>query len=65
VGNALNTQTATQAGVPTDLNSIAQYLKTGSSGSSPISGGTTTPNSATAAQEQAYLPGLASQLFAS
>lgn len=42
-----NTATATQAGVPSDLNSIAQYLGQGGGGSAPsapISGGTTAAN---------------------
>lgn len=41
------TTSAKNAGVPSDLNSIMQYLAAGNSSNAPISGGTTTPNSNT------------------
>lgn len=46
-GNAFNVQSATEAGLPSNLDSIAKYLGANDSGggSAPISGGTTTPNS--------------------
>ena len=57
-GTAFNTAAATQAGVPSDLNSIAKYLGMGTTGSSPananVSGGVTVTPGATNSQQSPY-----------
>lgn len=65
--SGFNTETAIQAGLPSDLNSLLKYLGQGTGGgttSSSISGGVTTPNGTTTPGGGQDLEGLSNLLKA-